>query len=305
MTMRITPQMLDNANLAQIDADLNQLDNTQQTLSTGFRINQASDDPFGESQALALNAQVSAYTSYQSNINSATSWVQTTSTSLQSIQTVVNNMQTLTTEGANGTMSASDLNDAAQQVLQSIAQVKQTADAQYDGSYIFSGTATTTAPYQEDATAPDTFAGNANPISYAIGPQTTIPVNVDLHAVLGDGVAGDGGLLSTMRTIYNDLTGTNGGTQANLGSQLTALQSNLSSLEVIQAKTGAVQDRLQMAATRIQSLQETDQTQLGNVEDTDMAAATLKFSTEQTGYQAALQSTAAIVQKSLMDFLQG
>ena len=44
---------------------------------------------------------------------------------------------------------------------------------------------------------------------------------------------------------------------------------------------------------------------LGNVQDTDMAEATVQFSTEQAGYQAALQSTADIIQTSLLNFLQG
>jgi flagellar hook-associated protein 3 FlgL len=304
MTMRITAQMVDTANLATINNDLDQLDQTQEELSTGYAINQPSDNPYGESEALSLNAQVSAYKSYQTNIDSATSWSQSTSAGLQSIQSVINSVQSLTTESANGTMNQTDLADAAQQVLEYIGELKQTADTQYDGSYIFAGTATSTAPYQEGTSDPDTFAGNTDSISRAIGPGTTLAVNANLSAVLGNGVPGDGGLLSTMRAIYNDMTGASGGSQSDLGNQLTALQSNLSSLEVVQAQVGATQDRLSMAATRITSLQQTDTTQLGDIEDTDVAQATLQFSTEQAGYQAALQSTAAIVQQSLMNFLQ-
>ncbi|WP_249009154.1 flagellin [Conexibacter sp. DBS9H8] len=305
MTLRITPQMVDTSNVTTLEADLNQLDTIQQTLSTGYQINQPSDNPYGETEALALNAQIASYASYQSNINDGTAWVESASASLQSIQSALNGVQTLTTQAANGTLNATDLKDSAQEVLQYIGEIKQMADAQYNGSYIFSGTATTTAPYQEGVSAPDTYQGNAGSIDRLIGPKITVPINANLHAVLGDGVPGDGGLLSTLRTIYNDMTGTGGGTQSDLGNQLTALQSNLSSLEVVQAQVGASQDQLQMAGTRIQSLQTTDQTQLGNIEDTNMAQATLQYSTEQAGYQAALQSTAAIVQQSLMNFLQG
>ena len=303
MTMRITPQMVDATNLATIHNDLNELDDTQQTLSTGLRINQPSDDPFGESQTLALKSQLEAYRSYTTNINNGVGWVQTASTSLTSIGSVINSMQALTTQAANGTMNPTDLKDAAAQVLQYIGELKQTANTQYDGYYVFGGTRTDTAPYQQDPAAPDTFAGNTASISRLIGPAVTIPVNANLAGVLGNGVPGDGGLLSTMRTIYNDLTASGGGTQADLGHQLTSLQSNLSSLENVQAQMGAVEVRLNMASTRIQALQTTAQTQLGTIEDTDMAQASLKYTTEQAGYQAALQSTAAIEQDSLMKFL--
>jgi flagellar hook-associated protein 3 FlgL len=305
MTLAITPQMVDSSNVTTLETDLNQLDAIQQTLSTGYQINQPSDNPYGETETLALNAQIASYASYQSNINDGTAWVESASASLQSIQSALNGAQTLTTQAANGTLNATDLKDSAQQVLQYISEIKQMADAQYNGSYIFSGTATTTAPYQEAAGAPDTYQGNAGSIVRLIGPGVTVPINANLHAVLGDGAPGDGGLLRTLRTIYNDMTGTAGGSQGDLGNQLSALQGNLSSLEVVQAQVGATQDQLQMAGTRIESLQTTDQTQLGNIEDTNMAQATLQYSTEQAGYQAALQSTAAIVQQSLMNFLQG
>ena len=60
-----------------------------------------------------------------------------------------------------------------------------------------------------------------------------------------------------------------------------------------------------MASSRITALSTSAQTDVGNVQDTDMAQATVQFSTEQAGYQAALQSAADIIQTSLLNFLQG
>jgi flagellin-like hook-associated protein FlgL len=58
-----------------------------------------------------------------------------------------------------------------------------------------------------------------------------------------------------------------------------------------------------MASSRLTSLSTSAQTDLANVEDTNMAQATVQFSTEQAGYQAALQSSADIIQTSLLNFL--
>lgn len=318
MTQRITSQMVGNDTIATIDNDLNQLDNTQEELSTGYQINEPSDDPYGAALSLSLNSQISAYSAYTQNINQGVSLVETQSTALQSIQSVTQSVQELTTEAANGTMNATDLSDAAQEVLQYIGQVKETADTQYDGSYVFSGTAVDTAPWDQSSTGSDVYQGNQDTVSYLISPSTTLSVSANLYNVLGDGVGpagaftpsstpgetGTGGLLATMRQIYDDMTGTNGGTQADLSNELTNLQSNVSQLESLQSTVGAAQDQLQLASNRITSLQTTDTTELGNVEDTDMASATVQFSTEQAGYQAALQSTADIIQTSLMNFLQ-
>lgn len=326
MTQRITSQMIGNSTIATIDSDLTQLDQTQEQLSTGYQINQPSDNPFGTALTLSLKGQIGVYGAYQDNVNQGTAWVQSASSSLQSIQEVVQSVRELTVEGANSTMSANDLSDAAQEVLQYISQVKESGDAQYDGSYIFSGDDVTTEPWSTAATAADPvtedqFNGNQNTISYAIGPNTQLQISANLYSLLGNGNTGglaatssygggavqsdgSGGLLATMRSIYNDLAGTNGGTQADLENQLANLDTNISSLESVQATVGATQDRLQMAGTRLTNLSTTATSELGNVEDTDYAQATVQFSTEQSGYQAALQSSADIIQTSLMNFLQ-
>jgi flagellar hook-associated protein 3 FlgL len=327
MTERITSQMIGNSTISSIESDLTNLSQTQEDLSTGFQINNPSDNPYGAALTISLNGQVNAYSAYQSNVTQGTAWVESASSSLESIQQTAQTVREMVVEGANGTMSSSDLADSAQQVLQYMSQIKESADSQYDGSYIFSGDAVNTEPYNTAATAADPptedkFSGNTNSISYAIGPSTQVPVNANLYNVLGNGNTGglagsssngggavqsdgSGGLLATMRTIYNDLTGTNGGTQSDLGNQLNNLDSNLSSLESVQATVGATQDSLQMASTRLTSLSTSAKTDVGNVEDTDMAEATVTFSSEQASYQAALQSTADIIQTSLLNFLQG
>ncbi len=327
MTQRITSQMIGNTTVASIENDMNQLAQTQEELSTGYQINQPSDNPYGAALTISLNSQVNAYTSYQSNVTQGIAWAESASSSLQSVQQTAQTIRTLVVEGANGTMSSTDLQDSAQEVLQYISQIKQSADAQYDGSYIFSGDAVTTEPWDTAATAADPpnedlYSGNQNSINYSIGPSTQLQVNANLYSVLGSGVTGglaassshgggalqsdgSGGMLATLRTIYDDMTGTNGGSQADLGNQLTNLDTNMSSLESVQATVGATQDSLQMASTRLTALSTSAQTQVGNVQDTDMAVATVQFSTEQAGYQAALQSTADIIQTSLLNFLQG
>lgn len=327
MTERITSQMIGNSTISSIESDLSNLSQTQEDLSTGFQINNPSDNPYGAALTISLNSQVDAYSAYQSNVTQGTAWVESASSSLESIQQTAQTVRELVVEAANGTMSAGDQADAAQQVLQYMSQIKQSADSQYDGSYIFSGDDTTTEPYNTaatpaDPTSEDQFNGNTNGINYSIGPSTQVQVNANLYSVLGSGQTGglaassskgggavqsdgSGGLLATMRTIYDDLTATNGGTQSDLGNQLTNLDTNLGSLESVQATVGATQDSLQMASSRLTSLSTSAQTDVGNVEDTDMAKATVTFSSEQASYQAALQSTADIIQTSLLNFLQG
>ena len=294
---RITPQMTAEQALADITQTQNRLAVTQQQLASGKRINQPSDDPYGASVAVRLNGELAGLTSYQSTIADGQSWSQTSDSALQSITDAVQRVRELVVQASNGTNSTADLTSIAAEVNQLKASIKQDANTQYDGQYVFSGTATTTPPY---ASASDTFQGNAASLSRAIAPGVSVPISADLGSVLGSG-GGDGKLLDTLTTIGNDLAS---GNTSGLSTDLSGIDSSLNGLNGVSAAVGSTVDRLQLASTRISSLQTTDQANLSSVQDADMAATMTAFSSEQAAFTAALKASANIVQSSLMDFLK-
>lgn len=306
MIGRITNQMASQMTLAGIQTALDQLDTTQQQLSTGKRINQPSDDPSGTALALKLNTDLANLTNYSNQVTDGTGWSQASSSALSDVTNSVQRIRELTLEAANGTQTTADMQASAQEVNQLIDQIKQDANSQYDGQYVFSGSATSTAPYQSGLN--DSYAGNTGQVTRAIGPNTTLAVNANLSAVLGTGQtvsgqpAGDGLLLNSLRNIADDMQS---GKSSALSSDMSSLDTNLNSLTGLSANVGAVQDRLQMASSRIQTLQASDTQVLSNTQDADMAATETNFSTQQAALTAALQAGAHIVQESLMNFLSG
>jgi len=296
---RITTQMTASMTLNDLQQSLNRLDTTQQQLSSGKKINQPSDDPYGTSQALNLNGELSSLNDYSNNITDGTAWTQQATTSLGDIDNMVQRVRTLVVQASNGTYKQSDLNASAAEINQLIDAIKQEANASYNGQYIFSGTSTGTAPYQTGST--DTYQGGSGNVDRLIGPNTTLSVNTNISNLLGNGQASDGGLLGTLRTIVSDMQ--SGNTSAIGGTDLQTLDSNFGTLTQMEANVGAVSNRLTLASTRIQQLQNSDTAALSNVQDADMATVAINFSTEQAAYQAALKAGANIVQSSLLDFL--
>lgn len=299
MIGRITNQMAAQTTLAGIETGLDRLDTTQQELSTGKRINQPSDDPSGTALTLNLNTQLANLTNYSNQVTDGTGWAQAQSSALTDITNAAQRIQELTTEAANGTQTAADMQASAQEVNQLIDEIKQDANTQYNGQYVFSGSATSTAPYQSGST--DTYGGNSGTVTRTIGPNTTLTVSANLEGVLGNGQAsGDGQLLDTLRTIAGNMQS---GNSSGLNANLSSLTTNLNSLTGLSANVGATQDRLQMASSRIQTLQTSDTQVLSNTQDADMASTEINFSTQQAALTAALQAGAHIVQQSLMNFL--
>jgi flagellar hook-associated protein 3 FlgL len=297
---RITTQMTASMTLNDLQQSLNRLDTTQQQLSSGKKINQPSDDPYGTSQAMSLNGQLSSLNDYTNNITDGTAWTQQATTSLGDIDSMVQRVRELVVQASNGTYTQSDLNASASEVNQLIDAIKQEANASYNGQYIFSGTSTGTAPYQTGST--DTYQGGTGSVNRLIGPNTTLSVSTNISTLLGNGQAsGDGGLLDTLRTIASDMQ--SGNTGAIGGADLKNLDSNFGTLTQMEANVGAITNRLTLASTRIQQLQNSDTAALSNVQDADMATVAINFSTEQAAYSAALKAGANIVQSSLLDFL--
>ena len=297
---RITTQMTASMTLNDLQQSLNRLDTTQQQLSSGKKINQPSDDPYGTSQAMSLNGQLSSLNDYTNNITDGNAWTQQATTSLGDIDSMVQRVRELVVQASNGTYTQSDLNASASEVNQLIDAIKQEANASYNGQYIFSGTSTGTAPYQTGAT--DTYQGGTGSVNRLIGPNTTLSVSTNISTLLGNGQAsGDGGLLDTLRTIASDMQ--SGNTGAIGGADLKNLDSNFGTLTQMEANVGAITNRLTLASTRIQQLQNSDTAALSNVQDADMATVAINFSTEQAAYSAALKAGANIVQSSLLDFL--
>jgi flagellar hook-associated protein 3 FlgL len=300
---RITTQMTTASVLSSITNVQDQLATTQEQLSTGLSINQPSDNPYGASLAIQLKNGLQGLSNYNSSITDGTAWASAADTSLTNVMSMLQRAQELTVQASNGDESATDLSSTADEIDQLADAIKQEANTQYNGQYIFSGTASTTQPYS--TSTGDTYQGNTAAVTRQIGPGSTLQVNVDISSVLGSGTsANDGKLLDTLRSISADMRSGNSAGVADLSTnQLTNLQNSLNSLTQVQANVGATQNRLTLAGDRIQGLQNSDTAALSNDEDVNMAQAMTTFSNQQAAFTAALKAGANIVQSSLMDFL--
>jgi flagellar hook-associated protein 3 FlgL len=301
---RITNLMSAQQTISDLASAYDQMATTGQQMSSGLAISQPSDNPYGAAQVVSLNADLSELSGYTSSINDGTAWLNTASGALSDIDNSVQTVRELVVESANGTMSQADLTNAAAEVNQLIDSVKSSANTTYNGNYVFSGSATQTAPYQSGSD--DTYQGNSGSESRTIGPGVSVPVSFDISQVLGNGASsGDGGLLDTLRTIATDLQGGTGANPSELGTtDLQNLDTNLATLGTMEANVGALTDRVSLASNRVQDTQQTDSTELSNIQDADIATTAIEYSNEQSAYTAALKAGATIVQSSLVNFLQ-
>lgn len=304
MTERITPAMVTSSTLNDLTSSLAALERTTDELSSGRTILEPSDNPYGASRVIDLNSQLEGLSAYESDAQDGISWENTASSAMSNMNAIAQRVRELVVQAANGTNNQSDLNTIALEVEQLTESVKQDADTQYAGQYVFAGTATTTAPYEQGPN--DEYKGNAETVSRAVGPGASVTITTNISTLLGNGEAAeDGKLLDTLRTIAQHLRGGTGEDKEALGTtDLTNLDTNLETLSQLQAVSGSAIDQLRVALTRNEDLQTSITESLSNTEDTNIAATSIAYANEQAAYEAALRAGATIVQESLLNFLQ-
>jgi flagellar hook-associated protein 3 FlgL len=318
MTTRITSSMMARHSLGDIDNNANRLDRATRELSSQKRILQASDDPIGTQRAINARAELASNTQYQTNISQAQGVLATSDTALSDVADLLRRARDLTVQAANDTVDAESRKSIALEIDQIAAQLKTVGNTTFGGVYVFSGTATTTRPYDTTTVPPvDAYSGDAGSMAREIGPGVSVAVNTQLGSgdppILGRGggtdpntglSTGDGGLLATLRTLADNLrAGTPAASNALKTTDLAALDRNLDTVTAAQASVGATVNRLDAAHSRLEANNVASTDLLSDTEDVDFAQATINYSTAQTVYQASLAVGAKIIQPSLLDFL--
>jgi flagellin len=113
-------------------------------LSSGLRINSASDDAAGLSISQKLQAQVSGLNQAVRNSQDGISMVQTTEGALNEVQTILQRMRELGVQGSNGTLSSDDRKAITAELSQLSTEIDRVASVtNFNGIKLLSGTNST------------------------------------------------------------------------------------------------------------------------------------------------------------------
>ena len=297
MTGRITQLMTSRAILADLQDVSNQLDRTQRKISSGKELTRPSDNPFAVARALDYRGELSANVKHQDNVAEADAWQTITDVALGRIGDMGRRAQDLLVQASNDTIGATGRNTIALEIDTIIASIKAEANAQYAGRFVFSGSATLTAPYTPAGA--DTFNGNAEAVNREIGPGVQIQVNSIVATVVGDGSTG---MIGVLRQIAANLIANDG--DALRGTDIAALTAANEALTNERAVVGARTNRLTAASGRLDEIEGVTRGLLSETEDADVAETLIHFHQQQSAYQSALRAGAQIMQSSLIDFLR-
>ena len=295
-----------------LQADLASLTNLQGQAASGKSVNQPSDNPTGTSEVLSLNAQMGRFQQYATNAQDGLSWLDTATNALSSVTKALNQVQTDVLSGANASASDSTSDQAlSQEVLQIKQDIMGLASTTYNNRQVFSGTYGT-APYPQgsasgvsdptstsyDPSVAYAYAGSTTPVTRVVAPGQTVNVTMTADQIFG---SGSSSVFALLDTISTDLA--NGNTSALSGSDLTQLQSAMSTVSGATGNLGSLAASVTQDQTNANNTVSNLQEQVGNISDANEAQVATELDLAETSYQAALETTAKIIQPSLAQFL--
>ncbi len=317
--MQITPVVLMNTLLSNVQNQEQQIAQLQEEVSTGKSFQVPSDNPSAVTNTMALSDTLSSVKAYLSSASSAQSQLNQTNGVLQSIIQLTQSAYALSTQASNSTLNGADLTAMAETVKSDLTSLGQLLNTQYQGGYLLGGTNNTQPPLQNVA---GTWKWNPG----ASGNQGQV-VQIGSDQWVTDNITGweltstPSGPTSPTQTnpvnaflqLYHDLQGfqsaltpTSSGL-ANISAiqhSQSQLSGDLNTMTTLQSIVGARLHRVQNAQSALNTLSVNLNQSIAQYSSANMASVTVQLAQEEQAYQATLQSGAQILPLSLLNFIK-
>lgn len=302
------------AYLANLNGTQQIINQASAEVSSGYRVQQPSDDPEAVPEILQTEADIAANQQVQTNLNNVSTELQTADSALQSAIQIVQNASSLAQEGLSTSATAASRAVLAQQVSGLQQSLVGISNTNYNGVYIFSGDDATSPAYQLDPTQPDGVqqlitAPSTRVIVDASGTSIAVAKTAQeiFDAQNSDGSDATGNVfaaVNSLLTALNDTSLSSSDQQTAISAANSALQSAGTYLNQQLEFYGEAEDRVSMSTDLAQKFQTQQQAQLSNLRDADVPTAALQLSQAQTAQQAALSAESEIEQgRNLFSYL--
>ena len=250
------------------------LDTSFERLSSGLRINSASDDAAGLLISNRLTSQVNGLNQSVRNANDGISLAQTAEGALDETTNMLQRMRTLSIQASNGSNSDKDRAAIQQEVSQLSTEINRIAsDTTFGGENLLDGTYTGIFQVGADSNQTISFnltdGGVNNTIDYA-----------------GNGGFTMSGLSSSSTTAQVSVSTASVSTVANAQSMIETLDTMIAAVDSKRAELGAVQNRFGSTISNLSNITENVSSARARVRDADFAAETAELTSSQILQQA-------------------
>lgn len=146
----------------------------QEQVSSGSRINRASDEPSSAYRVLNLNSQQRSIENYMDNLSAVSDVLEFASTAIDDIKAALADAKTLLGDVTGGTGGGVGVNVTVEGLNDAIDRIVAAVNMKHSGRYIFGGTDTSTQPFAvtrvDGEVTSVTYQGSANSREVEVAP---------------------------------------------------------------------------------------------------------------------------------------
>jgi flagellar hook-associated protein 3 FlgL len=293
--------------MANVDRVQRKIEDASRQVSSGKRVNVASDAPNEVDTILQLRSDEVRNAQIQANLGVAQADANAADGALTSATKLMDRATVLAAQGANFTIDATGRQNIAGEVQSLLEQMTAIGNTTVQGRCIFGGDQDSTPPYQVDLTA----ANGVTPLTNSAATRRVESAAGGSFAVsqsardIFDSRNPDDTLASS--NVFAALNNLRLGLLANDATQITAASASLKlasdHLNTAQAFYGAVENRITDATNYSANYDVQLKTELSRKEDADVTSAALAITQGNTQLQAAFQMQAKMPRTTLFDFM--
>ncbi|WP_431837564.1 flagellar hook-associated protein FlgL [Cellulomonas sp. Y8] len=295
---RVTQMTVRNTTLGNLQDNLHRMSQLQTQMSSGVKINRASDDPSGTADVLKIQGDQRLLAQYDRNAADGEAWLVTVDSALTTSLANLRKVRDLTVQGGNGALGSTSREALAQEISGLKDALLAQANTSYLGRPVFAGTVSAPAfGGADDAAGAYDFKGvDGATVTRTVASGTTVRVDSDGARVFG---TGDDSVFALLDGIVATLQA--GGDPSD---QLDAIDDRLDAMTTELSSVGARQNQVDSAQSLIAENTVTAKTRLGAIQDVDLAQIILDLQSQEVAYKGALGAAAKVLQPTLLDFLR-
>ena len=300
MGLRITDQGLANSRAAWITEGRSASAAAEQQVSTGRRIDNASDDPGASAQLMRYDMRLQRLDQYQRNTANAKLWVAGADTALQSVANNLTRAKTIAVQAGNDTLGAAEDAALASDIRAIASEIRTIANSRVSGRAIFAGNAGTADAYDINGV----YLGDNGSVEMMVDTSQSVTVGAIGPDVFGVANPGDP-MNGTVFERLNELADAIEAGDTNLvRTGIEAVDGALDMVGSTQGQVGSTSQALDATELRHSGERLAVQGNVSSIRDVDMAEAIVRLRSAEAGYEATLSATARGVSRSLLDFLR-
>ncbi|WP_164477989.1 flagellin [Nocardioides pantholopis] len=290
----MTQSMISHRSLDSLQLGLGRLAKVQEQLSTGRVLNRPSDSPTDTTSAMRIRSAYTRTEQYIRNADDAVGRLGLADTTLGTMGDQVRRVRELVQQSRSGASSTVSREALATEIEQLHGSLLADANTKYLDRPIFGGITAGTDAYDDTGT----FIGVAGTIGRKVGSDVTVRVDLDPTEFLGSGPT------SVFAAVENAALALRSGDEAGINTALDQLSGFMNDINAARATVGARQAQVERSQAAAEDAKVDLTSRLTDLENVDVAAASIDLKLQEMAYQAALAATARVVQPSLLDFLR-